>query len=91
MSAPCSSPLADVVKIAEVAKARKGSVFQLECVPASARDDASDIACASVIVCVVVDPLVVSSDCTDCDRIEGDDGVSSSCCCCCREPCEPTE
>ena len=35
MSAPCSSPLADVVKIAEVAKARKGSVFQLESVPAS--------------------------------------------------------
>jgi hypothetical protein len=32
---------------------------------------ASDIACASVIVSVVVDPLVVSSDCTDGDRIDG--------------------
>ena len=35
MSAPCSSPLVDVAKIVDVAKARKGSVFQLECVPAS--------------------------------------------------------
>jgi len=35
MSAPCSSPLVDAVKIVEVAKARKGSVFQLECVRAS--------------------------------------------------------
>jgi hypothetical protein len=32
---------------------------------------ASDIACASVIVSVVIDPLVVSSDCTDGDRIDG--------------------
>jgi len=44
-----------------------------------------------VIVCVVVDPLVVSSDCMDCDRIDGDGGVSSSCCCCYREPCDPNE
>ena len=88
MSAPCSNPLADVAKITEVAKVRMGSVFQLECVPASAREDASDIACASVIVCVqvVVDPLVVSSDCTDCDKIDRDGGVSSSHCGCCREP-----
>ena len=35
MSAPCLSPLADVVKAVEVAKARNGSVFQLECVPMS--------------------------------------------------------
>ena len=48
--------------------------------------EASDIARASVIVRVVVDPLVVSSDRTDCDRIEGDGSVSSSCCCCGREP-----
>jgi hypothetical protein len=40
---------------------RKGSVFRLEYVPASACDDASDIACASIIVRVVVDPLVASS------------------------------
>ena len=48
-------------------------------------DYASDIACANVIVCVIIDPLVVSSDCTDCDKIDGDGGVSSSCCCCCCE------
>ena len=35
MSAPCSRHLLDAVKIVEVAKARKGSVFQLERVPAS--------------------------------------------------------
>jgi hypothetical protein len=35
MSAQCSSPLADVVKMAKVAKARKGSELQLECVPVS--------------------------------------------------------
>ncbi len=36
--------------------------------------------CISIIVRVVVDPLVVSSEHTDCDRIEGDGGVSSACC-----------
>jgi hypothetical protein len=35
MSALCSCPLVDVVKTAEVAKARKESALQLECVPAS--------------------------------------------------------
>jgi hypothetical protein len=35
MSAPCSSLLVDVVKTVEVAKARRGSVFQLEYVPES--------------------------------------------------------
>jgi hypothetical protein len=35
-------------------------------------DNASNIACASVTVCVVVDPLVVSSGHPDCDRIDGD-------------------
>jgi hypothetical protein len=54
-------------------------------------EDASDIACASIIVRVVIDPLVVSSDCTDCDRIDGDGGVSSSSSCCCHEPCDPNE
>jgi hypothetical protein len=33
MSVPCSDPQADVVKTVEVAKARKESVLQLECVP----------------------------------------------------------
>jgi hypothetical protein len=61
------------------------------CARVCACEDASDIACASVILRVVVDPLVVSSDCTDCDRIGGDGGVSSSCCCCGREPCDPNE
>ena len=42
-------------------------------------EGASDIAIASVAVCVIVKPLVVSSDCTDCDRMDGDGGVSSSC------------
>ena len=91
MSAPCSIPLANVVKMAKVAKVRKGSELQLECVPASACEGASDIASSSVTVCVVVDPLVVSSDRTDCDKIDGDGGVSSSCGCCCREPCDPNE
>jgi hypothetical protein len=35
MSAPCSSPLEDVVDIVEVAKVRKKSALQLGCVPAS--------------------------------------------------------
>ena len=35
MLASCSSPLADVVKVVRVAKARKESELQLECVPAS--------------------------------------------------------
>jgi hypothetical protein len=77
--------------IVEVAKARKESALRLECVRVSACEGVSDIACASVIIRVVVDPLVVSSDCTDCDRIDGDGGVSSSCCCCCCEPCDPNE
>ena len=34
------------------------------CVRVCAREDASDIACASIIICVVVNPLVVSSDST---------------------------
>ena len=91
MSAPCSSPLADVVKMVKVAKARKGSELQLECVPASVSEGASDIASSSGTVCVVVNSLVVSSDRTDCDKINGDGGVSSSCGCCCREPCDPNE
>jgi hypothetical protein len=93
MSAPYSSRLMDVVKIVEVAaKARKGSALQQEYVPACACEDASDIACASVTVRVVVDPpLVVSSGCTDCDRIDGNGGVSFSSCCCCREPYDPNE
>jgi hypothetical protein len=37
------------------------------CARVCACEGASDIACASVIVRVVVDPLVVSSDCTDCE------------------------
>jgi hypothetical protein len=49
--------------------------------------DASDIACASVTILVVVDPLVVSSDRTDCIRIDGDGGVSFSCYY--RELCDP--
>ena len=56
------------------------------CAHVCACEDAFDIACASVIIHVVVDPLEVSSDCTD-----GDGGVSSSRCCCCHEPCEPNE
>ena len=35
MLALCSGPLADVVKIVKVAKARKGLEHQLECVPMS--------------------------------------------------------
>jgi hypothetical protein len=35
MSVPCSGPLVEAVKIVEAAKARKGLVFPLECVPAS--------------------------------------------------------
>ena len=35
MLALCSGPLADVVKVVRVAKARKGLEHQLECVPAS--------------------------------------------------------
>jgi hypothetical protein len=35
MSAPCSSPLADVVKTVEVVKVRKELIPQLESVPAS--------------------------------------------------------
>jgi hypothetical protein len=47
------------IKIVEVAaKARKELAHRLEYVPASARarEDASDTACASVTVRVVVDP-----------------------------------
>jgi hypothetical protein len=62
------------------------------CARVCACEGASDIVCASVIVRVVVDPLVVSSDRTDGDRIDGDDGdVSSSCCSCCRGPCDPNK
>jgi hypothetical protein len=61
------------------------------CARVCACEDASDIARASVTVRVVVDPLVVSSDCTDCDRIDRDGGVSYFCCCCCREPCDLNE
>ena len=35
-------------------------------------EGASDIASASVTVCIVVDLLVVSSDYRDCDKIDGD-------------------
>jgi hypothetical protein len=56
-----------------------------------ARVCASHIACASATVRVVVDPLVVSSDHTDCDRIDGNGGLSSPCCCCCCEPYNPNE
>jgi hypothetical protein len=61
------------------------------CARVCACEGAFDIACASVIVRVVVNLLVVSSDCTDCERTDGDGDVSSSCCCCCHEPCEPNE
>jgi hypothetical protein len=61
------------------------------CTRVCACGDASDIACASVIVRVVVDPLVVPSDCADCNIIDGDGGVSSSCYCRCREPCDLNE
>ena len=97
MSAPCSSPLTDVVKkIVEVAGEGEEGIGTPAgvCARVCAREEASDIASASATVRVVVDPpLVVSSDCTDCDRIDGDGGVSSSCCCCCRcrEPCDPNE
>jgi hypothetical protein len=53
------------------------------CAGVCASCDASDIACTSVIV-LVVDPLVMPSDRTNCARIDGDGGASSSCCC--REP-----
>jgi hypothetical protein len=45
------------------------------CARVCASDGASDIACASVTVRVVVDPLVVSSDRMDWFKIEGDGGV----------------
>jgi hypothetical protein len=45
------------------------------CARVCACEDASDTACASVIVRVVVDPLVVSPDRMDCDRIDGDGGL----------------
>jgi hypothetical protein len=63
------------------------------CACVRASDGASDIACADVTVRVVVDVLVVSLDCMDCDRVNGDGGVRvpSSCCCCCREPCDANE
>ena len=35
-------------------------------------EGASDIASASVTVCIVVDPLIVSSDHRDCDKIDSD-------------------
>ena len=61
------------------------------CARVCACEGASDIASASITVCVVVDPLVVSSDRRDCDKIDGEGGVSSSSSCCCREPCDPNE
>jgi hypothetical protein len=45
------------------------------CARICACEGASGISCASVIVRVVVDPPVVSSDGTDCDRIDGDGGL----------------
>jgi hypothetical protein len=60
------------VKAVKVRKVRKE---WLENVSVSAPDGASDIACASVTVRVVVDPLVMSSDRTNCDRIDGDGGA----------------
>ena len=59
------------------------------CARVCACESVSDIASAIVTVCVVIDPLVVSSD--RCDKIDGEGGVSSSFCCCCREPCDPNE
>jgi hypothetical protein len=45
-----------------------------------ASNGVSDNACTDVAVRVAVDPLIVSSDHTGCDRIDGGGGVSSSCC-----------
>jgi hypothetical protein len=82
----------DEVKIVEVGKGEEGiSVFQLESVAASVPVKASDIAYASDIVRVVIDSLVVSSDCMNCDKIDGDGSVSPSRYCCCREPCDSNE
>jgi hypothetical protein len=78
MSVPYSGPLADLVKTAEAAKGRKESMARLASAP------------ASTLPRLVVNPLVVSSERTDCDRIEGDSGVSSCFHCSC-EPCNPNE
>ena len=48
------------------------------CARVCAPDRASDIACASVTIRVIVDPLVVSSDRKDCDRIDGDGGAEQN-------------
>ncbi len=66
--------------------------WDLQTNPEHVYKGASDVACPSVTVRVVVDTLVVSSDRTDCDRIDGDGGVSPSRCCCRgREPWDPNE
>ncbi len=87
MSELCSSPLVDVVKTVEVAKVRNELILRAR----GAFEGASDIACPRVTV-FVVDPPVVSSDRTDCDRIDCDGGASSSRCCCRgRESWDPNE
>jgi hypothetical protein len=68
------------VKTAETANVGKESVLLLECARVCASCGASGIACTSVIV-LVVDPLIVPSDRTNCARINGNGGASSSCCC----------
>ncbi len=78
----------DVGKTVKVPKTRKELVHRLESVPVFVPVEALP---TLLTVCVVVDPLVVSSDRTGREKIDGDGGVSSRCCCRGREPWDPNE
>jgi hypothetical protein len=60
MSGRCSSPLVDVVKTGGGEGEEGIGIPAGVCARVCAREDASDITCTSVIVCVVVDLLLVS-------------------------------